>query len=147
MSIQPEQPTSIWKRPVSVKFSLLAKALGKGTIAGAFGNWPKVADSGIEIVSALGLKATHPSATAWIWVQRSLLQAMSDSQSKVTARSEHSKLPSNDKLPSNHKLSPNDKLPSNDKPPSNHKLSPNHKLYGNNKIPIEINKITSPLAK
>ncbi|MEM8610423.1 MAG: pentapeptide repeat-containing protein [Cyanobacteria bacterium P01_H01_bin.105] len=78
MNIQPEQPTSIWKRPVKVKFGALAKALGKGTIAGAFGNWPGVAGSGIEIVSALGLKANNPSATVWIWIQRSLLQAMSE---------------------------------------------------------------------
>ncbi len=78
MNIQPEQPTSIWKRPVNVKFGALAKALGKGTIAGAFGNWPGVAGSGLEIFSALGIKANDLSATAWILVQRSLLQAMSD---------------------------------------------------------------------
>lgn len=84
MNIQPEQPTSIWKRPVNVKFGALAKALGKGTIAGAFGNWPKVAGSGIEVFSALGLKSNDLSATAWILVQRSLLQAMSELTDGVT---------------------------------------------------------------
>jgi uncharacterized protein YjbI with pentapeptide repeats len=83
MSIQPEQPVSIWRRPLQVKFGALAQALGKGAIAGAFGDWPGAASSGVEILNALGLKGNDVGATAWILIQRSLLQAMSELTQEV----------------------------------------------------------------
>ena len=76
--ILPQQPTSIWKRPLKVDFSALAKALGKGAIAGSFGLWPGVAGSGVDVLSALGLKSNTVEAIAWLLVQRSLLQGMSE---------------------------------------------------------------------
>ncbi|MGF1512326.1 MAG: NACHT domain-containing protein [Elainellaceae cyanobacterium] len=73
-----EQPKSIWTRPIKVKFGKLAESLGKGAIAGAFGNWAGVAGSGVDALKALGLGGQEVEAIAWMLVQRSLLQAMSD---------------------------------------------------------------------
>ena len=72
------QPTQILRRPVQDQFGQLATALGKGAIASAFGNWPEVARSGMDAVKALGLKPQDTEAIAWMLVNRSLLQAMSD---------------------------------------------------------------------
>jgi hypothetical protein len=76
--ITPQKPTSIWKRPVKVKFGDLAMSLGKTAIAGAFGQWPEVASGGVDILSALGIQGNEVAAIAWLLVQRSLLQAMSE---------------------------------------------------------------------
>lgn len=76
--ITPQQPTSIWKRPIKVKFGDLAKSLSKAAIAGAFGQWPSVASGGVDIFQALGIQGNEVEAVAWLLVQRSLLQAMSD---------------------------------------------------------------------
>jgi len=75
--ITPQKPTSIWQRPVNVKFGDLAVALGKTTITGAFGLWPETASGGIDILNAIGIKGNEVEAIAWMLVQRSLLQAMS----------------------------------------------------------------------
>ncbi len=72
------KPVSIWHRPIEVKFGALARALGRGVIAGAFGNWEGLAGSGVDTLDALGLKTNDVEAIAWLLVQRSLLQAMSD---------------------------------------------------------------------
>jgi energy-coupling factor transporter ATP-binding protein EcfA2 len=72
------QPVSIWKRPIEVKLGVLAKALGKGIIAGAFGNWTELAQSAVDTLDGLGLKTQDTGAIAWLLVQRALLQAMSD---------------------------------------------------------------------
>jgi hypothetical protein len=76
--ITPKKPTSIWKRPLKVKFGDLAMSLGKTAIAGAFGQWPEVASGGVDILSALGIQGNEVAAIAWLLVQRSLLQAMSE---------------------------------------------------------------------
>ncbi|MEO0828344.1 MAG: hypothetical protein AAFY20_24690 [Cyanobacteria bacterium J06639_14] len=76
--ISPQKPTSIWQRPVQVKFGAIAKALGKGAVAAGFGSWPGVASSGVDILSALGIQGNKVGAIAWILVHRSLLQAMSE---------------------------------------------------------------------
>ena len=76
--ISPQKPTPIWKRPIQVNFSNLAKALGKVAVASSFGLWPAVASSGVDILSALGLQGKQVGAIAWVIVQRSLLQAMSE---------------------------------------------------------------------
>lgn len=73
-----QKPISLWQRPIKVEFGRLAKALGSGAIAGAFGKWDSVASSGLDAVSALGLAQDDPTVIAWVLVQRSLLQAMSD---------------------------------------------------------------------
>ncbi len=75
--ISPQKPTSVWKRPLQVKFGAVARALGKGAVSAAFGAWPGVASSGVDILRALGIQENKVEATAWILVQRSLLQAMS----------------------------------------------------------------------
>jgi hypothetical protein len=76
--ITPQKPTSIWKRPLKVKFGDLAMSLGKAAISGAFGQWPAVASGGVDILSALGIQGNEVAAVAWLLVQRSLLQAMSE---------------------------------------------------------------------
>ncbi|EKU96912.1 putative low-complexity protein [Leptolyngbya sp. PCC 7375] len=72
------KPISIWKRPIEVKLGALVKAFGKGVIDGAFGNWQGLAQSSVDTLDALGLKTLDAGAIAWMLVQRSLLQAMSD---------------------------------------------------------------------
>ena len=76
--ITPQQPTSTWKRPIKVKFGDLAMSLGKTAISGAFGQWPEAASGGVDIFQALGIKGNEVEAIAWLLVQRSLLQAMSE---------------------------------------------------------------------
>jgi len=76
--ITPQQPTSIWQRPIKVKFGDLAMSLGKAAIAGAFGQWPEAASGGVDIFQALGIQGNEVAAVAWMLVQRSLLQAMSE---------------------------------------------------------------------
>lgn len=76
--ISPQKPTSIWKRPIQVNFGALIAALGKGVISGAFGMWNETATSGIDVLKALGIQGNKVEAMAWMLVQRSLLQGMSD---------------------------------------------------------------------
>jgi uncharacterized protein YjbI with pentapeptide repeats len=76
--IAPKKPTSIWKRPIQVKFGDLATALGKVAITGAFGLWPETASGGVDVLAALGIQVDEVGAVAWMLVQRSLLQAMSE---------------------------------------------------------------------
>lgn len=76
--IAPKKPTSIWKRPIQVKFGDLAMALGKVAITGAFGLWPETVSSGVDVLAALGMQGDEVGAVAWMLVQRSLLQAMSE---------------------------------------------------------------------
>ncbi|MBE9156831.1 pentapeptide repeat-containing protein [Nodosilinea sp. LEGE 06152] len=76
--ITPKKPTSIWKRPLQVKFGDLATALGKVAITGSFGLWPETASGGVDILAALGIQGDEVGAIAWMLVQRSLLQAMSE---------------------------------------------------------------------
>ncbi len=76
--ISPQKPTSIWKRPIKVNFGALAAALGKGAITGAFGMWPETAGSGFDVLTALGIQENKVEAIAWMLIQRSLLQGMSD---------------------------------------------------------------------
>lgn len=72
-----QSPVPVWQRPLQVQFGRLAQALGRGAIAGAFGNWEGVTTSGANVLAALGLKR-EVGAIAWLLVQRALLQAMSD---------------------------------------------------------------------
>jgi len=71
------KPTSIWKRPVELKFGKLLPSLGKGAIDAATLNWGGAAKDGVDVVAALGLKR-EPSQIAWLLIQKSLLQAMGD---------------------------------------------------------------------
>ena len=73
-----QKPISIWNHPINVKFGNLAKSLGSGAIAGAFGNWEGVASSGLNALDNLGLRERNAGTIACFLVQRSLLQAMSD---------------------------------------------------------------------
>ncbi|MEL7316183.1 MAG: hypothetical protein AAFN08_14770, partial [Cyanobacteria bacterium J06559_3] len=73
-----QKPISIWKRPISLRFDNLAKSLGAGVIAGAFGNWEGVASSGLSVLDNLGLREQNAGTIAWLLVQRALLQGMSD---------------------------------------------------------------------
>lgn len=63
---------------MQVNFGALATALGKGAIAGAFGVWSEAASSGVDVLTALGIQGNKVEAVAWMLVQRSLLQGMSD---------------------------------------------------------------------
>jgi len=58
------KPVSIWHRSIEVKFGALVKVLGKGVIAGAFGNWEGLAGSGVDTLDALGLKTNNVEAIA-----------------------------------------------------------------------------------
>ena len=76
--IAPKKPTSIWKRPIQVQFGDLATALGKVAVTSAFGLWPETASGGVDVLAALGIQGDEAGAIAWMLVQRSLLQAMSE---------------------------------------------------------------------
>ena len=77
-SISAQKPQSIWHRPVNANFRSLLIALTKGAISGAFRNWEELAKSGVDILDALGLEPNKVEGIAWLLVQRSLLQTMTD---------------------------------------------------------------------
>ena len=69
------QPKSIFKKSIEIKFKDFVEALGKASIDAFFGNWNSVATDAVEILSTLGL-STGSTEKGWLLVYRSLLQAM-----------------------------------------------------------------------
>ncbi|MEM7063945.1 MAG: pentapeptide repeat-containing protein [Cyanobacteria bacterium P01_B01_bin.77] len=71
------QPIAVWNRPLNANFKDLFKALGKGSIDAATGQWIGFGKDIVDASAALGL-GNSPGQTAWLLVYRSLARAMED---------------------------------------------------------------------
>ena len=68
-------PVSVWRKEVKAKPKELFTALAKAAINGAFLKWDSLAESGLEVLTALGLEA-QPGEVAGLLISRALLGAM-----------------------------------------------------------------------
>jgi hypothetical protein len=72
-----KKPVSVWNKPLKANFKDLFKALGKGAINTATGNWTGVAGDVVDATVALGLE-NDPGQIAWLLIYRSINQAIAD---------------------------------------------------------------------
>ena len=75
LGTQAQKPTSILKREIKVNLKSLLLALGKAAINGAFLKWDDLAESGLDVVEALGLKRT-PGEIGGLLVTLALVRGM-----------------------------------------------------------------------
>ncbi len=76
VQINATAPTSIWTKPVTVKWGDMFKALAKGGSSLFFGSYGAAAGSVADIVAALGLEGKKPETLAWLLVQRALFETL-----------------------------------------------------------------------
>ena len=70
-----KKPVPAFKKSIAVNFKDFSQALGKAGVDIAFGKWDSLAADGVDALGALGL-AAGAEEIAWLFVYRSLLQAM-----------------------------------------------------------------------
>ncbi|PZV07571.1 MAG: hypothetical protein DCF22_21805 [Leptolyngbya sp.] len=70
-----KKPVSVWNKPLKANFKDVFKALGKGAINGATGNWTGLAGDVLDAGVAIGLD-NNPGQVAWLLIYRSLNQAL-----------------------------------------------------------------------
>ena len=73
--IKAQKHRSVWRKDIKVNPKSLVVALGKAAINGAFLKWDDLAESGVEVLSSLGLEK-KAGEVAGLLIIRSLLHAM-----------------------------------------------------------------------
>jgi len=71
------KPVSIFKKPLTVDYKELFKALAKGIGHAAFGKWEEIGADAAESLAALGL-TTEPEELAFLLINRSIIRAVFD---------------------------------------------------------------------
>ncbi len=70
-----KSPTNILFRTVKADFRKLLPTVGKASINAVMLKWEDLAKDGVEVANTLGIKQ-HEGELAWLWVSRSVLQAI-----------------------------------------------------------------------
>ena len=71
------KPIAVWNKPLNANFKDLFKALGKGGVDAATGQWGGLAKDLVDASVAVGL-GNDPGQMAWLLIYRSLAQAMAN---------------------------------------------------------------------